>query len=248
MTSLIGRRGLVVGGSTGIGRAVAEAWSQAGMDVLVLSRSQPTGQSGLRWSAVDMADQTSAMSVLAEASSEPLHAVSFAAVHYGDRRAKFSETPLSQWRQQLEVNLNGMWLTLAATLPALRRARPGLFLNVSSEVVFNGGPGRAGYAATKAGCASLLESIYQEENPNEVRIVSVLPAGMVDSPGIRRRRPADFDYSSYMRPDNFGSIAVELVKTAGAQYNGDSLTVHSDGSWSSVRNGTPTSQSDRSRM
>ncbi|MCE6078524.1 SDR family NAD(P)-dependent oxidoreductase [Agrobacterium vitis] len=248
MTSLTGRRGLVVGGSTGIGRAIADAWSEAGMDVLVLSRSRPREQGKLRWSAIDLADQVSAISVLEEASREPLHAVSFAAVHYGDRRTRFSETPLSQWRQQLEVNLNGMWLTLATTLPALRKSGPGLFLNVSSEVVFNGGPGRAGYAATKTGCASLLESVYQEENPDEVRIVSVLPAGMVDSPGIRRRRPADFDYSEYMRPDCFRSIAVELAETVGEHYHGDSLIVEGDGSWHSVRKGVPTSQTDRSRM
>ncbi len=247
MVSLIGRKGLVVGGSTGIGLAIAEAWSHAGMDVQVFSRCPPAHRSTLRWSAIDLADQASAQPVLINATSEPLHAVCFAAVHYGDRRSLFSNTPLSEWRQQLEVNLNGLWLTLAATLPALRKAQPGLFLNVSSEVVFNGGPGRAGYAATKAACASLLDSLYQEEDPDDVHIVSVLPAGMVDSAGIRRRRPADFDYSSYMRPDSFGRIAVELATNASATYNGDSLIVQSDGSWQSVRNSQPASQSDGNR-
>jgi cyclitol oxidoreductase len=247
MTSLSGRRGLVVGGSTGIGRAIADAWSQAGMDVLVLSRSQPKDQGRLRWSAVDLADEASARLVLADASIERLHAVSFAAVDYGERRAMFTEIPSPEWRRQLEVNLNGLWLTLATTLPALRTARPGLFLNVSSEVVFNGGPGRSGYAATKAACASLLNSISQEEDPDEVRIVSVLPSGMVDSAGIRRRRPVDFDYSGYMRPDCFGPIAVKLAATAGASYNGDSLVVHNNGSWHSVRDAIPTSQSIRSQ-
>lgn len=248
MVSLMGRKGLVVGGSTGIGRAIADAWSEAGMDVLILSRFQPPNMNTLRWSAIDLADQASAYSVLIEAAREPLHAVCFAAVHYGDRRTMFSDTPLSEWRQQLEVNLNGLWLTLFTTLPVLRKARPGLFLHVSSEVVFNGGPGRVGYAATKSGCASIINSIYQEENPDEIHTVSVLPASMVDSPGIRRRRVVDFDYSTYMRPDCFGPIAVELVTKSGSHYNGDSLIIHSDGSWQSVRNSLPASQSDRSQV
>ncbi|WP_202918868.1 SDR family NAD(P)-dependent oxidoreductase [Saccharothrix deserti] len=248
MTALAGRRGLVVGGSTGIGRAIAQAWSRAGMDVHVLSRSRPAEQGALRWSAVDLADPEQARAVLAEAGRGPLDAVAFSAVSYGDKRATFSDTPLAQWRQQIEVNLNGLWLTLAATLPALRAARPGLFLNVSSEVVFNGGPGRSGYAATKAACASLVDSVHQEEDPDDVRFVSVLPAGMVDSPGIRRRRPADFDYSDYMRPDSFGPVAVELALTAGAQHNGDSLVVHGDGTWNPVRDRVPVSQSDRARV
>lgn len=247
MTSLIGKKGLVVGGSTGIGRAIADAWSEAGMDVLVLSRSKPENLNKLRWTAIDLVDETSAHSVLAEAANGPLHAVCFSAVYYGERRTLFSETPLSWWRQQLEVNLNGLWLTLAATLPALRQSKPGLFLNVSSEVVFNGGPGRSGYAATKAACASLLESIYQEENPDEIQAVSVLPAGMVDSAGIRRRRPADFDYSAYMLPESFRSIAVELASNTNGQYNGDSLIINNDGSWESVKNNRPVSQSNRSR-
>lgn len=246
--SLSGRKALVVGGSTGIGRAIAEAWSQAGMEVTVLSRSQPAKQGNLRWMAVDLTDDTLAHAALVEASKDPLHAVCFAAVHYGDRRSFFSETLVSEWRQQLEVNLNGLWLTLNATLPALRQTRPGLFLNVSSEVVYNGGPGRSGYAATKAACASLIHSVSQEENAEEVQLVSVLPAGMVDSAGIRRRRPADFDYSSYMRPESFASIAVELVSGRGRIRNGDSLIVHADGSWQSIKDNQPESQSDRSRL
>jgi NAD(P)-dependent dehydrogenase (short-subunit alcohol dehydrogenase family) len=243
MTSLTGQRGLVVGGSTGIGGAIAEAWARQGMDVLVLSRGKPAND--LRWAAVDLADPSQARATLDEAGEGPLHAVAFAAVYYGDKRATFADTPLSQWRQQVEVNLNGLWLTLKATLPALRATR-GLFVNVSSEVVFNGGPGRSGYAATKAACASLVDSVHQEEDG--VQFVSVLPAGMVDSPGIRRRRPSDFDYSGYMRPDAFGPLAVELAETKGERHNGDNLIVSPDGSWESVRNGIPVSQSDRSRL
>ncbi|GAA3044642.1 SDR family NAD(P)-dependent oxidoreductase [Actinokineospora globicatena] len=245
MTALAGRRGLVVGGSTGIGGAIARAWSGAGMDVHVLSRSQP---GALRWSPVDLTDPEAARTVLEAAGREPLDAVAFSAVSYGDKRATFSDTPLDQWRTQVEVNLHGLWLTLAATLPSLRAAQPGLFINVSSEVVFNGGPGRSGYAATKAAGASLVDSVYQEEDPDLVRIVSVLPAGMVDSPGIRRRRPADFDYSDYMRPESFAPIALTLATTAGADHNGDNLVVHPDGTWTPIHDHTPISQSHRSRV
>ncbi len=237
---LTGQRGLVVGGSTGIGGAIAEAWARDGMDVLVLSRTKPAND--LRWAPIDLADpaQATALDDLG-----PLDAVAFAAVYYGDKRATFAETPLTQWRQQVEVNLHGLWLTLKATLPALRDSN-GLFVNVSSEVVFNGGPGRSGYAATKAACASLVDSVQQEEDG--VQFVSVLPAGMVDSPGIRKRRPSDFDYSGYMRPETFGPLVVELAETKGKQHNGDSLIVNPDGSWESVRHGVPVSQSDRSRL
>ncbi|MEU9559258.1 SDR family NAD(P)-dependent oxidoreductase [Streptomyces fumanus] len=243
-----GRRALVVGGSTGIGRGVADAWAAAGLDVTVLSRSRPTGPGAdaLRWSAVDLGDRAAARAALARATTGPLHAVCYAAVSYGTRRALFDETGEPEWRHQVEVNLNGLWLTLSATLGRLRRSGTGVFLGISSEVVYNAGPGRAGYAATKAAAAALLDSVAQEESDrggDGVRVVQALPAGMVDTPGIRRRRPADFDYGDYMVPADFAPLARELVSADPSAHHGDSLVVERGGRWHSVRQARPVSQS-----
>ncbi|MFQ6199529.1 SDR family NAD(P)-dependent oxidoreductase [Streptomyces sp. NPDC000405] len=246
---LEGQRGLVVGGSTGIGRAIADAWARAGMDVLVLSRSTPQGPGAdaLRWAPLDLTDAATAGEQLATAAAGPLQAACFSAVHYGDRRALIEDVTQDEWRRQVDVNLHGLWLTLAATLPALRGGpRPGLFLGVSSEVVFNAGPGRSGYAATKAAGAALLNSVAQEEDvdgADRVRIVQVLPAGMVDTPGIRRRRPDGFDYDGYMRPDHFGALATELAATAGEGHHGESLVVDGAGTWWPADTRVPVSQS-----
>ncbi|MEU5426475.1 SDR family NAD(P)-dependent oxidoreductase [Streptomyces olivoreticuli] len=242
---LAGRKALVVGGSTGIGRGIAEAWAAAGADVLVLSRSTPagSGSEALRWAPLDLTDADAARERLSEATAGTLDLVCFSAIHYGDRRALFGEVTESEWRRQVDVNLHGLWLTLQSSLPALRRAAPGLFVGVSSEVVYNAGPGRSGYAATKAAASALLNSVAQEEDADRVRIVQVLPAGMVDTPGIRRRRPADFDYDSYMQPGHFGELARLLAVTGGAEHHGDSLVVDGDGQWRSVREEIPASQS-----
>jgi len=246
--TITGRQALVIGGSTGIGRGIAEAWSKAGLEVTVLSRTPPSNPGKIRWMPVDLTDHHTVQAALAEVAVSPLHAVCYAAVYYGDRRSLFSDTTFTEWRQQVEVNLNGLWMTLQATLPSLRQSQPGLFLNVSSEVVYNGGPGRSGYAATKAACASLIDSLRQEEDPNNIRFISVLPEGMVDSAGIRRRRPSDFDYSGYMKPESFDRIAVELITNQDAFINGESLIVQADGNCLPVKESQPASQSDRSRL
>lgn len=245
MNSLLGKKALVVGGSTGIGRAVANAWSQAGMDVHVISRNPPENQGILRWTKIDLSDPIASYAELVSVTQEPLDAVCFAAIYYGTQRTDFSSTPLVEWRQQLEVNLNGLWMTLHTTLPVLRKSKLGLFLNISSEVAYNGGPGRSGYAATKSAGASLINSILQEDDSNHINIVSVLPEGMVDSAGIRRRRPANFNYSSYMSPESFEPISIELVTNPSLQYHGDSLVVQADGRWKSISEISPISQSNR---
>ncbi|QUQ64989.1 SDR family NAD(P)-dependent oxidoreductase [Kutzneria sp. CA-103260] len=241
MGSLTGRRMIVVGGSTGIGRGIADAWAGAGAEVVVCSRRRPAVGPGLSWVRLDLSEPDHARERLVGLSTGRVDAACFSAVHYGDKRARFSEVSEVEWHTQLEVNVTGLWLTLRALLPALRRAQSGLFVGVSSEVAFNGGPGRSGYAASKAAAKSLLDSLTQEES--HVRVVQVLPAGMVDSPGIRRRRPPDFDYSGYMAPSAFGRVAVELALSGGEGHHGDSLVVDGNGEWRSARGGLPVSQS-----
>lgn len=238
-------RALVVGGSTGIGRGIADAWARSGADTLVLSRTAPIGGTAerLSWAPLDLADAAQARSRLQESAAGGLDAVCYSAVSYGDRRAPIGEVDEPEWRRQVEVNLHGLWLTLTAVLPALRRAAPGLFLGVSSEVVYNAGPGRSGYAATKAAGAALLDSVAQEEDEAAVRIVQVLPAGMVDTPGIRRRRPAGFDYADYMRPEQFAVVASALLESRGAGFHGDALVIEPDGRSRSVKDRIPVSQS-----
>jgi NAD(P)-dependent dehydrogenase (short-subunit alcohol dehydrogenase family) len=242
---LAGRRAIVVGGSTGIGRGIADAWAAAGADVVVGSRSRPEGPGAgrLQWERLDLTDSAHSRRTLAGLGAGRVDAVCFAAVQYGAGRALLGDTDEAEWRRQIEVNTTGLWLTLSATLPALRAARPGLFVGVSSEVAFNAGPGRSGYAASKAAAKVLLDSVAQEEDGAQVRVVQVLPAGMVDSPGIRRRRPADFDYSSYMQPSAFAALATELAVTAGEKHHGQSLVVDGDGRWRSAHDAAPVSQS-----
>jgi NAD(P)-dependent dehydrogenase (short-subunit alcohol dehydrogenase family) len=237
-------KALVVGGSTGIGRGVADAWARAGADTTVMSRTAPQGAGAdrLTWAPLDLTDLDRAHGLL-HAAAAGVDAVCFSAVHYGAGRAVLDEVEVSEWRRQIDVNLHGLWLTVKAVLPALRRSAPGLLVGVSSEVVYNGGPRRSGYAATKAAAASLLDSVAQEQDQDLVRVVQVLPAGMVDTPGIRRRRPADFDYGGYMRPERFAPLATELLTTRGAGRHRDALVVDTDGSWHTVRDRAPVSQS-----
>lgn len=246
-TPLRHHRMIVVGGSTGIGRGIAQAWANDGAEVIVCSRSRPEGpgSESLRWEELDLASEDAGQR-LVEIGSGVVDTVCFSSVYYGARRANLTDVTHQEWRHQLAVNVTGLWLTLQAMLPALRKATPGLFVGVSSEVAFNAGPGRSGYAASKAAAKSLLDSVAQEEDSEQLRVVQVLPSGMVDSPGIRRRRPEGFDYSSYMKPSDFTELARTLAVTKGEEHHGDSLVVDSEGGWRSVRDELPVSQSSGS--
>ncbi|GGT14653.1 MULTISPECIES: SDR family NAD(P)-dependent oxidoreductase [Streptomyces] len=236
---------VVVGGSTGIGRGIADAWAARGIETHVFSRSRPAGPGGdsLVWHPLDFTDAAASAEALRSGLPARADLVCYSAVYFTSRREPFLDTGEADWLDQFAVNVHGLARTLRAVMPLLRAAAPGLFLHISSEVVYNAGPGRAGYAATKAAADSLVRSLAQETDPAEVRFVQALPAGMVDTPGIRARRPQDFDYSGYMAPAAFAPLADRLARTRGAAEHGEALVVQPDGSWSPVREGLPASQS-----
>lgn len=236
---------VVIGGSTGIGRGIADAWAAHGIETHVFSRSRPSGPGGDRlvWHRTDLRDAEQAKESLRSGLPDRIDLACYSAVYFTSRREPFTRTAEADWLDQFAVNVHGLSWTLRAALPALREAAPGMFLHVSSEVVYNAGPHRSGYAATKAAADSLIRSVSQEIDPAEVTFVQTLPAGMVDTPGIRARRPAGFDYRGYMSPAAFAPLAVELARTRGVPYAGDALVVHEDASWSSVAENQPVSQS-----
>jgi|GEM_PF-2313503 NAD(P)-dependent dehydrogenase (short-subunit alcohol dehydrogenase family) len=243
---------IVVGGSTGIGRGIADVLAQEGARVVVLSRTPPLNASGeadssLVWRRVDLANPDESRTRLREIMNEfgeYLDAVFYSAIYYGPKRTPFLDVAEDEWLRQLNVNLHGLWLTLSLCLPALRKRAPGLFVHLSSEVVYNAGPGRSGYAATKAAGSNLVRSLAQEDPDGSVRLVQLLPAKMVDTAGIRSRRPRDFDFSEYMTPQHFQETTLQIMRTRGEGLHGESMVVDDSGQLWRADDIIPASQSN----
>ncbi|WP_426975997.1 SDR family NAD(P)-dependent oxidoreductase [Pseudarthrobacter sp. O4] len=238
-------RAVVVGGSTGIGHGIAQGLILAGYTVDIVSRSEPKGLGPkARWHHCDLGDQAATSRTMQSLAAEPLDVFCFAAAYYGEARKKMAETTELEWARQVQVMMHGLWTGLHSCLPALLDAGDGLLISVSSEVVYNSGPDRSGYAAVKAAASALVQSVAQEYDAKDLRVVELLPSGMVDSPGIRSRRPSQFDYTGYMTPDKFGAIGYHLGTTKGRTDAGKVLAVAADGTWTEVTEGSmPTSQS-----
>jgi cyclitol oxidoreductase len=237
----------VIGGSSGIGRGIADSLAEANARVIVLSR---TPHSSLEWRPLDLAQPNESRLQLAAAVDEfgtQLDAVFYSAIYYGSKRASFSTVTEDEWRQQINVNLHGLWLSLSLTLPILQKRTPSLFVHLSSEVVYNAGPGRSGYAATKAAASNLMRSLAQEDPVGYVRLIQLLPAKMVDTIGVRSRRPSNFDYSDYMTPQHFQQAALQLLHTRGEGMHGESWVVGDHGQLSRIDENIPVSQSHRGK-
>lgn len=180
---LAGRVAVVSGAAAGIGAATARALATAGAGVLLVDRS-PTVRTtaaelasdgldvraaeldvtladGWRRVAADCRDTLGPPSILVNNA-------------YVVDVAPLERTSLESWRRQLDVNLTGAFLAVSTLLPDLLATGSGAIVNVSSVHAHFGLPGRAAYAATKAGLTGFTRQLAVEYG-HALRANSVLP-------------------------------------------------------------------------
>lgn len=237
---LAGCHALVTGGSAGIGAGIARALFGAGAQVGIVARRPPETWARpmppdwprRSWIEADLNDAQASSAALHRylEAAPPPDILVHSAVSYGvGGRKGFGGIGTDEWQQMFAVNVHAPFVLTRELLPSLLARPRSLVLYVSSEVVFNAGPGRAAYAATKAALHSTMTSLAQETVDAGLSVVGVLPETMVDTPGIRRRRAADFDYTGYASPDDFARPLVPLVAGFGEGCHGRSLVVTADG-------------------
>lgn len=242
-------RAIVVGGSKGIGNAIAATWSSLGFETHVFSRTEPENgdENKLLWHHIDLNDPAEAKQVLADSRDIQPKLVCYSAVNFTSKRQPLFEVDDDDWHSQFNVNTHGLYSALRIFLPTM--TSDSAFLHISSEVAYNGGPRRIGYAATKAAASTIVNSLAEElaDNESVPKLIQAMPAEMVDTPGIRVRRPSGFDYSDFMRSESFSAFAAKLASSPGS-FPENEYVVYRDGSWAPLSESVPPSQSNNRRV
>lgn len=203
MREWAGRRVWLVGASTGIGLACAQALRAAGAQVIVSARQPQTvldwaaRDAGVRWQPIDVTDtisvHTAAQVVLAEG---PLDMVLYCAGHYRALRA--AQWSLDEMLRHEQVNYTGALQVLDAVLPALMAQGHGHISLVSSVAGWRGLPQSLAYGPTKAALTHLGESLYMDLQDHGVG-VSVIHPGFVATPLTAQNQ---FSMPALMRPED----------------------------------------------
>jgi NAD(P)-dependent dehydrogenase (short-subunit alcohol dehydrogenase family) len=186
ITNWQGRRVWLVGASTGIGLACAQALRAAGAQVVVSARKPQAvldwaaQDSCVQWRALDVCDpaqvQATAHALLAEG---PLDMVVYAAGYYQAQRATAMD--LAQLLQHDRVNYQGALHVLDAVLPGMLAQGSGHISLLSSVAGWRGLPNGLAYGPTKAALTHLAETLYLDLQDAGIG-VSVVNPGFVDTP------------------------------------------------------------------
>ena len=196
--SLAGRRAFVTGGSKGIGAAIVRLLAAEGARVVLSAQDMV--------SAEIIAAETGASAI--ELDVTRLQAAHDAVTANGpfdilvnnagmDQHKFFTQTSFAEWDYLLAVNLQAVFATTHAALPAMQKAGYGRIINISSEAGRMGSRGGAVYAAAKGGVIAFTRSIARENGRKGIT-ANVIAPGPVDTP-LLRKAVADGVRSSWRR-------------------------------------------------
>src|SRR6185437_16891441 len=96
----------------------------------------------------------------------------------------FTEIPVDEWRQVMDVNVLSMFLTTRAVVPHMRANEGGRIVNISSGTPFRGVPFLLHYVTSKGAIVSFTKALAKELGGDEILVNCVAP-GFTMSDGVR---------------------------------------------------------------
>ena len=213
MNTLNGKRYWLVGASEGLGRALAQSMAERGARLVLSARNAErladlaaSLPGGAEVQACDVADAASVRA--AAATIGPVDGVIWLAGVYWPMAAQDWDADKAE--AMIDINLTGCARVLGAVVPGMVARGSGHVVITGSLAGFRGLPGAVGYAASKAGCVVLAESLRADLHRTGVRV-------QLANPGFIRTRLTDlnrFDMPQLMEPEDAAARMIRLMESS----------------------------------
>jgi glucose 1-dehydrogenase len=235
---LAGRRALVTGASSGIGRATATRLAGDGAGVVVNYVGSPDSaqevvnqiaREGGRAVAIaaDVSSEQQVVEMFARGRDELGGPIDLLVNNAGIEKAfPLTEMPLDEWRRVLDVNLTGSFLCAREAARALiADGQAGVIVNVSSVHEVIPWPSFSHYCASKGGMKLFGQTIARELAPHGIRVVMVAPGAiltpinqeLVEDAEKRRQVEAEIPWGRMGRPEEIAA-AISWLAGPDAEY------------------------------
>jgi NAD(P)-dependent dehydrogenase (short-subunit alcohol dehydrogenase family) len=190
MGQLDGKVAIVTGAAQGIGNAIAHGIAAEGARIVVAdlqgaeaaAAAFPDGV-GLKADVADEASVQALVDDVVEQCGTVDILVNNAGLYASLEMRPFTQIPLDEWRQVMDVNVASMFLMCRAVVPVMQRSGGGRIVNISSGTPFRGVPFLLHYVTSKGAIVALTRALAKEVGKDGVLVNCVAP-GFTMSAGV----------------------------------------------------------------
>jgi 3-oxoacyl-[acyl-carrier protein] reductase len=243
MSELTGKVAIVTGAGRNIGRAIALTLAEAGASVVVNARSNRAEAEGVAREIEakggkalvhigDVAD-AAAVQAMADAAVKHFGRIDILVNNAALRREKpFAEMSYADWREIMDVTLDGTFHCVKACLPALRQSGAGTVVNIGGLSAHTGAKDRAHVVTAKAGIIGFTRALAHDLADDGITVNCVVP-GLIGTPRPKDRpEPAHHLRHQTItgargRPEDIAATVRFLCGPAARYINGQAI--HSNG-------------------
>ncbi|MBW4484809.1 MAG: glucose 1-dehydrogenase [Tildeniella torsiva UHER 1998/13D] len=249
MAAMAGKVAIVTGASSGIGRATAIAFGQAGATVVVVARRPNKGEETVQQIKAAQGEATFIQADVTQASDieamvkqtvETYGRLDYAFNNAGSGTSgKLADLSEADWDFEINANLKSVWLSMKYEIPAMQQSGGGAIVNTSSQGALLGVAGYGAYGAAKAGVIALSRAAAAEYSGDRIRINTVSPGAVKTDlwaaapPEMLDQVAAGIPLQRIGRPEDIAEAVVWLCSEGAGFVTGHNLVV--DGGFTAVQ-------------
>jgi len=251
MGVLTGKRALITGGASGIGRATALLFAHEGAAVAVVDLDEVGGQAVVR-AIADEGGQAIFVRCDVSLAADCQRAVQRTVDELGGldvlfnnagiiRRASVLETSEGEWDGVMAVNVKSVFLLSKYAIPVMVQAGGGVIINTASGWGLVGGRKAAAYCASKGAVVLLTKAMALDHGQQNIRVNCICP-GDTDTPMLRDEarqlgepddrflaEAAQRPLQRIGKPEDIAQAALYLASDASSFVTGTTLVVDGGG-------------------
>ncbi|TDG38035.1 3-ketoacyl-ACP reductase [Pedobacter changchengzhani] len=221
MENIRGKNALITGAGKGIGKAIAIALANEGVNVGLLARTQSdldTLADELKVcnvkvsTAVADVSNIDAVNKAVEKIQSELGFIDILINNAGvGKFGKFLELEPTEWEDIIKINLLGPYYVTRAVVPQMIEKQTGDIINISSSSAINPAAVTSAYSASKAGLVALSTSLMQEMRKHNIRVTSLTPSTTATDMAIELKL-TDGNPDKVMQPEDLAELVIAQLK------------------------------------
>ena len=221
MQSLKNKNALITGAGKGIGKAVAIALAQEGVNVILLARTKADLEQTAAEAAAfgvktlvltaNIADINSVNEAVTSAIAE-FKTIDILINNAGiGKFGKFLDLTPEEFENIIKINLFGIYYATRAVLPGMIEQQSGDIVNISSTAGLKGAALTSAYSASKFAVIGLTESLMQEVRKHNIRVTAITPS-TVATDMAKDLNLTDGNPDKVMQPEDVAELIVAQLK------------------------------------